>query len=334
MVFLRYTGAVIWRLMLLLASVLTGMPAAFGQLPATKSPADAIENTIVTQLLSSREPSQLAWGAHLAANYQQTSAIPAIIPLLRSSDSSVQLTAVDALIRLGGDIPDEDLTAFLSTNRPGPVLVILARDPKKHSDFLMRILDQLNNSDWVAANGILSTAPPPGYAARLLRDWSLHVNVKVWDNSIGFADGGCAWLDFRRVQGDRQGFPPLFLYVIQEGATSGGTVIATGPHPVSYVRQEMPPRGGPCVDRDAHRLDYLKSLAGVSQDSTRARLPDVGQGFRWVDATKYRADADALLTGVRTAVSFICTALLDRGLLTAEEATAWPMLEVVVTDQR
>jgi hypothetical protein len=53
-----------------------------------------------------------------------------------------------------------------------------------------------------------------------------------------------------------------------------------------------------------------------------------------VDAAKYRADADALLTSIRRAASGLRNALVDRSLLTAQEASANPKIEVTVSDTR
>ena len=335
---LRYTGAMIERLALLFAGFLVTIPPAFGQLSAIESPAYKTEKAIVAQLLSSTEPSQLAWGAYLAANYQQKNFVPAIIPLLRFSDSGVRLVAIDALIRLDADVADDDLSIFLASNPirldADPALVLMAKDPKKHTDLLMRLLDQLNNSGWVAVNEILLADPQPGYAAHLLRDWKVHFNVKVWDGPVGIGDGGCGWFGPQRVEEARQGFPTISEYFIHEGATKGATMIGAGPHPVSYLRQEPANRGGPCIDKDAYRLDYLKSLARFAPDSKLVKFPFPNQDFQWIDAAKYQADADALLTGIRMVVSNIRTALIARGLATKEEVNAGPKLEIVVTDQR
>ena len=136
---------------------------------------------------------------------------PAILPLLKSSDVDVQLAAIDALIRLDADMSEDDLSAFLkTTNQIDPLLIILARDSKKHGDLLMRLLDrQLNDTDWIAVNSILSTAPPPGFAARLLREWTLHPSVQTYDTFISAGDGGCGWYGVK-VTDRRAGFPQSF----------------------------------------------------------------------------------------------------------------------------
>jgi hypothetical protein len=316
--------------MLLIASSI----GAVAQPPSAAPPADAIEKAVVTQLLATNDPRQLAWGAYLAGNYQQKSAIPAIILLLRFANADVQLAAIDALIRLDADVSEEDLSAFLKTNQVDPVLVLLARDPKKHGDFLMRMLDrQLDDTDWVAVNSILSMAPPPGFAARLLREWTLHFHIQVWDNFGSGSDGGCGWVE-DGVSGGRPGYPPMFSDIIQESLSSGDTVLATGPHPVSYRRKDSASRHGLCISKDPYRRDYLTYLAGFNRYDKEVQALNSGASVRWVDVAKYQADAEAVLNTIRAAVSYLRKGLIEHGLLTAEESAGEPKLEVVVTDLR
>jgi len=126
----------------------------------------------------------------------------------------------------------------------------------------------------------------------------------------------------------------MFLYAIEEGASAGGTVLATGPHPVSYQRVEPKQRHGLCDSKDEYRLDYLKSLARIAPDSKEFRMPDSDARIRWVDAAEYQEEADGLLAGIQKAVSYIRQGLIRRRLLTAGESIEGPKLEVVVADLR
>ncbi|HEY4365243.1 MAG TPA: hypothetical protein VGN17_30055 [Bryobacteraceae bacterium] len=302
--------------------------------PPIPSPADSVEKSVVAQLLSAADPGQLAWGAYLAANYQQKSFIPSIVPLLHSPDAGVRQSAIDALIRLDSDLPELELDALLTAdNDPDPVLVLLAKSPKKHADFLMHLLDRpLAEPDWVAVNSILSMAPPPGFAARLLREWTLHFTVIAWDKTYtGLGAEGGGWAG-DGGPGRRPGFPPLYFYVIQEGMKQGGTILAAGPHPVSFIRQSNPSRSGLAIDKDVYRLDYLRFLARL--DPETARLPNEPASLPWTDAEAFRTGAATLLESIRTPVTALRHALTDRGLLTKEEALAGPNLQVTVRDNR
>jgi hypothetical protein len=108
-------------------------------------------------------------GAYLAWEYLEPSFVPSIVPLLRHEHPDVQLAAIDALLRLNADVPAESLGPFRIDGRFDPILALLSRNPKKYAGVLMSLLDQsLDDEEWLAVNSILWTAPPHGYAARLL----------------------------------------------------------------------------------------------------------------------------------------------------------------------
>src|ERR1017187_4428964 len=125
------------------------------QSPASE-PKDAAQRTQIQAMLSSRAPNQLAWGAYLAAENGERNLVPSIIPLLRHENPDVQLAAIDALIRLKGDVPPETLKALRIDDTLDPVLVLISADPKKYSAVLMGLLDQnLDDEQWVATNSML-----------------------------------------------------------------------------------------------------------------------------------------------------------------------------------
>ena len=268
------------------------------------------ESARASQLLSSHEPSQKAWGAYLAANAQQKELIPAIIPLLMSTESAVQFAAIDALIRMEADVPQEDLAAYLETNPPDPVLVLLARDPRKHADFLLGLLDRpLSVASWVAVNGVLSMAPPPGYAARLLRDWRIQYHIELWGRGQypgpGPTDtGGCAFgCSIYHAPNTPEGFPPQALYVISQGPWKPALKLAGGAHPLVYqvftTADDGPGAYGPPwdpdlteEDRDRYTADYLGALIGRDPPGPSGSIypPIRDQIFEWSGAAQYTKD--------------------------------------------
>src|SRR6266550_3271045 len=94
------------RLVLLLVC---GLAVTWAQVQ-TPSPADRLEQKIVADKLAAKDPSQVAWGVYLAANYQQKKFIPEIIQLLAAENTFVRRAAIDSLIRLDADLPEETLT--------------------------------------------------------------------------------------------------------------------------------------------------------------------------------------------------------------------------------
>jgi hypothetical protein len=98
--------------------------------PALLSPANTAEPATVSALLSSSDLVQLAWGAQLAANYQQKK----FIPLFNFLDADLQLSAFDPLIRLDAGVPEQSPANFLNDRDTlEPIIVPLARDPNAHA---------------------------------------------------------------------------------------------------------------------------------------------------------------------------------------------------------
>jgi hypothetical protein len=159
---------------------------------------------------ASADPRDLAWGAYLAANDQQKNLIPSILPLLRHEDSAVRLAAIDAPIRLDADVPEQDLAPLLRGYWLDSALIFVSRDPRRHADLLMRLLDgPLRDQQWVAITSILYAVAPPGYAARLYKDWTLQYTIQVWDTPSGYIEGCCSGWGGGGILVDAAGFPPL-----------------------------------------------------------------------------------------------------------------------------
>ncbi len=302
--------------------------------PQPVSPANAAEQATIEALLKSSDLGQLAWGAQLVANYQQKKFIPEVIALLDSPNRDVQLSALDALIRLNADVPEESLAKFLNGGHTlEPAIVFLARDPKAHAGFLVHALDRtLFDQQWVAVSSFLAAAPPPGYASRLLRDWTIKATVEVKERPGGVGYGGPSGCgDGRgRVTPDA---PMIPYYTIAEGLQPGATLIAAGPHPISYLRQDSPHDCRPLIDRDAYRLDYLLYLAHIDPQTPEGRLPPAPV-FPWAGPKDYLTKASAYLDSLRVFVANLRSQLTRAGLLAASEAPSGPALEIMVIDGR
>jgi hypothetical protein len=119
----------------------------------------------------------------------------------------------------------------------------------------------------------------------------------------------------------------MAVYVIhEESIPPGTTAFAVGPHPISFVRQDEA-RKGSKVARDQCRQDYLEGLSHLV-------LPRSLVTFRWVDAAKFRADAEDLFARIRQSETALRQILLERGLLDSDESTVWPASEFTVVDER
>jgi hypothetical protein len=308
----------------------------------TPSPAEATETKAVSELLSSGDAAQLAWGAHLAANYQLKSFAPDILRLAVSDNWGIRMTAIDSIIRMELDVPEETLTRIADRNIDA-ALIILARTRARSPDAYSRLAADLltrdfqQNDVWVALNSILQSKPPAGFAARLIEDWTIHTRVAVTDPGEGAGGGmgggtvGCG------ASSELPGFPPLFAYAVRESPTPGDVVLAGGPHPVGYRRQDPSSRSDTTIDREEYRWDYLASLAGMDQSNARSIwFGTLSQpGIWWKNDTQYRADALELRQKIQRTIAGLRSELVRRQLLTSEEsATVNPRFDVTVGDLR
>jgi hypothetical protein len=95
---------------------------------------------------------------------------------------------------------------------------------------------------------------------------------------------------------------------------------------VSYVRTAyMRDRGGPTIPKDDYRLDYLAGLSGIDLKSPTMRMPDRVPRFIWRgSAANLQADAESVRGKAHAWISQFRQALIDQGVVTAEEAQAGP----------
>ncbi len=295
------------------------------------------QRTILDRL-ESADYGDRAWGAYRAAEEGRTELVPKIIPLLGLRDPRLQAVAFDALIRLGADMPKLPPIEIVAAQQLDPVVIVLSRHPERHTDFLLRLLDRpLTSVQWEAINSLLCTAPPHGFAARLLREWKIKFVLTVHGKTAyarwpeGSGDGAIV------LGPDRgptfAGFPPIFSYALHRFIESGDNALVKEPVPIYFGRGQTYIPDTSDVDREAAPFDYLRYLAGTAKNDPTVRLPSDPK-FEWVDADKYGADAAQLLEGVRKTVRVIVERLMDRGLLTAAEARSGPQIEVTVYDAR
>lgn len=314
--------------------------SALAQRP-TSSPAEAVEMTTVSSLLSSENPAQLAWGAHLAGNYQLTGFAPDLLRLAVSTDWGVRMTALDSIIRVELDVPEQTLRRIADTNMD-ELLIILARTraktPAAYNRLAVDLLTrELRDDHWVALNSILLSRPPAGFAARLIQDWSIHTTLLITDpgedTAFGFGSSigtGCFG------PSTPPGFPLILAYAIQETPRPGDIVLTSGPHPVGYYRHDPSSGTVKGVDRDEYRWDYLASLAGINESGARSMWFKMSQqSISWKNETKYRTDAQEILHYIERTIVDLKSGLVRLKLLTSEEsATLLPKLDVAVRDLR
>lgn len=284
------------------------------------------ERRVVAERLASPDPADLAWGATLAANYRQSEFVPRIVELLSIQDRYLPYYALDALIRMEADAPDAMLLP-LADKFFEPVVILLARDPGKHGAGLMQLLaKEKSNYEWVVLNSILAEHRPPGYVERLWHEWTLRTRLEVTDpRGVGPGSGGGCGFDHAGM-GSPSGFPRLPNYFINDRSLPSMTVLAGGPHPLSYSSIQKLCWNDYGVSRDEYRLDYLREMTHFQNPKPRGHITFTSVEHYRREAELYRATLLAFWHELRRE-------LVSRKLI-PDSDEAKPAIEIVVKDSR
>jgi hypothetical protein len=207
-------------------------------------------------------------------------------------------------------------------------LILIGLHPETHAGLAGRLLDVgvAYDRTWLILTSILFEPSPPGYASRLLKEWTLQIRVRVTDPNVG-GGGGVGVGDFGCGFGIDvpSQYPPRHWHTIEVDWPKTGTVLARAPHSLYY-------RTGGCsvlgygFSRDPYRLDFLRALAKFTDP-----LPAGLISYR--SPLEYERDADSLIESLRGSVRDLRSGLVANGKLAADDP-AWPKLDVKVIDQR
>ena len=232
------------------------------------------------RLLESGENRERAWGAYLAGLHGLKAETPRLVGLLADpaldgggwEAALVRQAALDALIRLGAEVPAETLLP-LRPSSPDEVLILLARDPRQNQPALLSLfVEGTPATHWLAAGNLLAETRAMGFAARLMAELKIEAQVYVYDDDgnrsggVGGGSGGGGCGAFRSPDE----YPPVFYYFLTTGGARGAVVTAPGRHAVYYVRSMSPGCGrsadyGGGVSRDQYRVEYVADLLGTTE---------------------------------------------------------------------
>ena len=321
-------------------------PIASAQVPSSQTP----DPEAVRARLRSEIPSDIAWGAFLAAQYQLNDAVPLIVSRLQPSawtfDAERLLTAaalLDSLIQLRARVPAESIIS--SCDVFAVQCVILLRTASDGRDeALISLLEKSHAEKWVAvANALLETKSPL-LAARLLRGLQLTLDLHVSEDGrpmpVRFKGGilngdGAPW-----YRPDT--FPPHAEYHFSHSPVTGAVVLARGPR-VSYYTRDIIVNSsvekyfssvGDPSDSDSDRVEYLAALADFPTFASDLRRVS-RRVVQWRDANDLASRAAEGRAELVNLYDRLVRTLVERKLLTEQESDVLPpVIRVRVVDVR
>lgn len=337
-----------WLAILAFFCVVIPLPAQMGpgSIPL-QNPASAQEVQTVRELLYSPELKNQAWAAYLAEKYGLVEFIPDLEKLLRPVSSEATIHSqpeteqlflnrivLGALIQLNASLSSNGLMAFYEAF-PDEVIILMANSPKEHEDALLSMIrKEMTQDRWLAASNLLANIRTPGFAAQLLKDLKIVVDLTVVDPNRGPGVGagsasvgvGCGfyWTP--------PGFPPWVQYQFTTLPQRGDVVLAPGPHTVYYHRGWASSDSE--VDRDLYRREYLAYLLGKELSSFTFN-PRAYHTIQWKGPEEFTRELTLLWESKKSMFQMLVHDLRVSHLLSDAEAESLrPNISLQVRDSR
>lgn len=306
--------------------------------------------------LSSGEPRPIAWGAYFAAKSGDDSTTPAMARILEEwrpgdpgSDSAgwsrLGISYVlDALIVRNQRVTPRAIIAITSAF-PTESLILLSKLPAGDSTPLLldryeeRKKDGNSSSPRIAAM-LLSKNPPPGFAASILAEMEVNLDVEVVLQGGFGTGGGVSSCGDGGGGAPRVGWPPFFFYITEENSSRADaqTLVSAGGDRISYSRIPESVGWGSCFFPQRltpeTRLHLLAEMLGIRADRMSFQTRE-NETIVWRDDGQYLRELHDVIAKEERQFDRMATALRERHLLTAEEAEkVRPTLRVTVMDVR
>ena len=302
--------------------------------------------------LGSEEMSERAWGAYLAGKENLREAVPFLVEILRTERPGRDRegrhyfeNVLDALIRLEAQVPPDALRPWLDAGY-GPALILASRDPAAHAAPLLQLFAKTGEKLYpysIAVGNLLARQPPPGFTIQLLERIPLDLFVTVRDPGAFVGRGRSRSLSVRSGDGlvrIPEGFPPRVIYQLTvDGKADGAALLADGPRPVFYVREEYASDTGfgsshRPADSPEASLEWLAALlVRPTKDPTLATSRSVH--VDWAGPDDYRNQVGRARDALLTSWFAVVRECFDRGLVSRAEALAYqPKVDLDVGDLR
>lgn len=349
----------LWRQSIWL--VVVAMMAAAVATNAQDDPAKVVQSqesdsaALAGVWLGSGDARVRAWGAYLAVRDRRRQLLPQLTALAEGyvprtgpfigaarDEHNAMLGVLDALIQLNGSL-SLDQAAALYAEFPTQSLIFLSHGQPAADTVLLDLFQKEDQQfgAWLAEGNLLMNRRPLGFAATVLRGYTVHANVQVADvGAVPALGGGYGGSCPSGAGGPQAGWPPVGSYYI----STRGTLMVSGIVPSFYWRTVGgPDPNGPGNElaceffgwkRDALREHFLAQLVGESVDNPSVRS-GVTVTIVWKTDTQYQSDLRAFIHQEQTLMASLSDKLTAHGLLTAEEQmTARPTLALTVSDAR
>ena len=300
--------------------------------------------------LRSPDPKEVAWGAFRAAEYRFVEVVPEIVAALEAPsapDGSERFATVsallDSLVQLDASVPAAVLPLFWR-DWPVQTAILSAKATGDRDQMLLDWLASSSGSEWFAAANVLLDTKPPGFAAELLRNLNLRLDITVSEagnrmtgggggGSAGVADG---------IGFNPPGYPPHARYRFESGPRPGYVVLSTGPRTIYYTRTATY-QGQFGISRtfisgpsDVERFDYLMSLLDPNARNSIGLRARTSEAVAWRDADHLNQRVSTLRENIIRQYQRLISALVSAKCLTETDADlrALPHIDVAIIDRR
>ena len=273
----------------------------------------------IQQWLNSGDARMVSWGAYFARENHDADAIAPMLQLVeawtppndaqdadRRSRTDAMGEVLDALIQQKQPTPLAGLNAIVSSF-PRQAMILASRLPlAEATPLLLAWYEKRDSKDDSAipriAAMMLAKAPPPGFAASVLAESEVELNVMVesdWTTGHGY--GSSSTIDCGDGWGlpSPKGWPPFFDYEIEENSRiNHDPVIAdAGGDRITYHRFAMNRNWGSCAyprslnAATRHRL--LAEMLGLTEKEMEWRIQESGT-ITWENQGQYMSESDSV----------------------------------------
>jgi hypothetical protein len=343
-----------FKLLAVFSCVVVGITAACGQSQDITTDSRPTAEQI-SVWLESGDARHIAWGAYFARETGDDSLTPAMVRLLEQWQPGFPHSDAAAWSRLGISYV---LDSLISLNRrvtlravatvrssfPTEAIILVAKMPEVEAGPLLldwyRERSTNSNSAYprIAAM-MLSKSPPPGFAASVLNELTVNLEINVVSPNHGFGGSGASMSCGDGGAGaPRQGWPPQFVYVLEENSPSAGEVklVDAGGDLITYRRISSSAGWGSCFGprqlTSDPRFDLIAEMLGKAPREI-AWQPHQSTPLVWKSDEQYLHDSREIIAGQESRFRSTVLVLRAKGYLGKSES-ARPQLKVAISDHR